>query len=105
MKKLSFKIERPTGRFRSFYHASCDIKSDGKVVGSIAYRGARNVNGCYKVGLMVVDETQHSGWKWITLTKQFDAMGDEANIKLAKEWVKIYWDHLNQKYNLHKLVD
>ena len=102
---LSFKINNPTGRYRSFSHIGIDIKLDKKKVGCVIWRGYDNHG--MRVVLHVKDDTQKCGWKNITLAKTFDDQGhtDKKQGDAAKQWLKDNWAALAEKYPLYPLTD
>ena len=97
--KLTFKIQQPTGRYRSFDHAYVDIKGDGKMVGQLI----QSKNG-YAVLLCVNVPQIGCGWKNITLKVRFDGQ-EQAAIAEAKDWLKAHWASISTRYPLHQLED
>ncbi len=91
--KFTFKTENPTGRYRSFFSKSHDIKIKKKKCGSI-------VDRTWKIRLMVLkDDIMEDGnanceWKWITLKKE------SASLQEAKEWLNKNFVSLNEKYKI-----
>jgi len=67
--KFTFKTEKPTGAYRSFFSENHYIKLNKKQVGAIADR-------TWKIRLMVFkDDINEDGnancqWKWISLKKE-----------------------------------
>lgn len=99
--KLSFKIENPTGQYRSFYHARCTVKADGEKVGLIIYSEKENV---FKLMLHVAIPTVgNCKFKNVTLKKQFEGVSDKSKIEAGKEWVKANWEHIQSCWPLHKI--
>lgn len=88
--KFTFKTEKPTGRYRSFYPYSHYIKLDKKEVGRIYDEYP------HKITLAVKDESEKCGFRWITLKKE------SASIQEAKDFLNGMFDTINQKYSLHK---
>ena len=79
MKKLTFKTNKPTGRYRAFDSTYVDIKLDGNKIGSIS-------ENPFKVGLMVVkdgvrfkDNNPNCEWKWVYLKREFASFDDAKN--------------------------
>jgi hypothetical protein len=91
--KFTFKTEKPTGRYRSFYRKNHDIKIKKKKVGSIVDRE-------WKIRLMVLksdineDGNPNCEWKWITLKKE------SASLQEAKDWLNVNFISLNEKYKI-----
>jgi hypothetical protein len=75
------------------------IKGDKKLVGYIHHpRFADEANKWYLM-FMVKDQTQRSGWKWITLTARFDSE------EQGREFVMKHWNAITTKYSLHQQDD
>ena len=95
-KKFTFKTEKATGRYRSFYNDSHTIRMKKMTVGSITDR-------TWQIRLMVVkDDINEDGnpnceWKWIALKKE------SASLQEAKDWLNTNFVSLNEKYNLFGL--
>jgi hypothetical protein len=93
--KFTFKTTKPTGRYRSFFNPSHDIKLHGKDIGSI-------VNGTWDIRLMVVkkdimeDGNPNCNWTRITLNKKSNSLQE------AKDFINGAFDVINKKYNLKK---
>jgi hypothetical protein len=92
--KFTFKTEKPTGRYRSFFKPSHHIKINGVDVGTI---GAEPP---HKIRLMVVkqdimeDNNPNCTWKWIQLTKE------SASVDEAKVWLNSAINAIKAKYKL-----
>lgn len=101
----TFKVHRTTGRYRSFFHAHCEIKLRGQNVGNIGFSqsGLGDPNGRYKVSIRVKDDTVKCGWKWTVFKQTFDDgfPSDSEQINRAKEWVVKWWDSITQRYELY----
>lgn len=97
-KKFTFKIHKPTGRYRSFYSIRVDIKLDGKRVGSF------NDND-FRIRLQVIKEdimedgNPNCVWKNILL--KFKA----NSIKETKVFLNENIEYILKKYKLYKLED
>lgn len=99
MKKLTFKNYVPTGRYASFETEQCDIKRNKNIVGSIAeanHFSKVSFEERFSISLMIIDETQECGWKWITLKKKF------SNMNNAREFVKANDEQLQKQFNLRE---
>ena len=98
-KNFTFKTEKPTGKFSSFYNSYHYIKYKGKSVGTIEDK-------TFKISLHVlkteedrkkVNDNPKTNWKWITLKKESKTL-DEAK-QFLKEKVEI----LFEKYQIIQL--
>ena len=91
--KFTFKTEKPTGRYRSFFSENHDIKLKKKKCGSI-------VDRTWDIRLIVLkDDIMEDGnanceWKWITLKKKSESLQE------AKDWLNVNFISLNQKYKI-----
>lgn len=95
MAKFTFKTEKQTGRYKSFFTPWHYIKLNGKQVGSIEHKS-------WRIRLMVYDEkleNTNCKWKWITLKKEPTSLQD------AKDWLLNSQKTIEEKYKLHKLED
>jgi hypothetical protein len=98
MKKFTFKINKETGRYRSFYPDQCDIKLNKMVVGSISKSREHD----YTIGLMVkkeVTEKDPAPFKWIFFNREFKTIND-AKIALQEQAEKIF-----TKFDLYQMED
>ena len=86
--KFTFKTEKATGQFRSFFPDHHYIKIKGKQCGSI------NEKVPYRIRLMVVkkdineDDNPNCEWKWISLKKESKTL-QEAKDFLNKRFSEI----------------
>ena len=93
--KFTFKTDRPTGSFASFFPNYNHIKLDKKKVGSIDDKTP------FKIKLMVIkddimeDNNPNCEWKWITLKKESQSLQE------AKDFLNKYIADLVIKYKLH----
>lgn len=92
--KFTFKTEKPTGRYRSFYSPHHYIKLKGVMVGTIGHEHP------HKIRLMVVkDDIAEDGnpnckWKWITLKVESES------VMMAKAWLQEKIHTITQTFNL-----
>lgn len=86
--QFTFKINRPTGRFRSFDRANMDIVWDKKQVGSVSEKV-----GYYEIHFMVKSD-KHPGWKWIVLKKRV------ASFDEAKQLLRENFQTITKKFEL-----
>ncbi len=92
--RISFKTNKPTGRYNSFYSAEHIVKVNGKQIGVIN-------DGDWSIRLMVIkdgdrftDNNPNCNWKWITLSQKsetFDA---------AKVFLRAFIEIIDSKYPL-----
>lgn len=93
MNKFTFKTEKPTGKWKSFYPTTHYIKMNGHQVGIIGD----------SIRFMVVkkdineDGNSNCPWKWITLKYK------PESLELAKIWLNENYDLINKSYTLYLL--
>jgi len=81
-KKFTFKTEKATGRYRSFYPDTHTIKLDKKQVGSISdEKGHKIMLQVIKDGVIIKDDNPNCDWKNIILKREFDS------VQAAKEFL------------------
>jgi hypothetical protein len=94
-KKFTFKTERSTGNFRSFFPDAHYIKYNRKMCGAIDDRKP------YKIRLQVIksdineDGNKNCDWKWIMLKKEF------SSVQEAKDFLNENIDNIMSRYVLH----
>jgi hypothetical protein len=94
--QFTFKTEKSTGRYRSFYPDSHYIKLQGKQVGSISD------DLDHKISFMVkVEPTtdKPANFKHVTLTRQF------TNLMEAKYYLNANFEKIIQQFDLYQLPD
>lgn len=98
-KNFTFKTEKPTGRYASFYSSYHYIKYKGKSVGTIEDK-------TFKINLYVLktkedrqkeNDNPKTNWKWITLKKE------SKTLKEAQEFLKEKVQILFEKYQIIQL--
>lgn len=95
--KFTFKTEKETGRYRSFYPDQHFIKLNRKVVGSI------DDEFPYAIRLIVVkkdineDGNPNCEWRWVRLQKE------SSSLLEAKEFLNNNIDEILKKYSLKQL--
>ena len=99
MKKFTFKINRPTGRYSSFDPSHMDIKYNGYVVGAVYEPqlipgGDRNWRVRFKVIPTVSDTYSPKDWEWITIKYA------PSSFEEAKQWLLKNQEAIFQKYQL-----
>jgi len=91
---FTFKTDKPTGPYRSFYDPTHTIKIKKVEVGSIHHQPP------HRVRLMVTktspneDENPNCHWKWITLRKEF------ASVEEAKDFLRKHFHAIMGQYNI-----
>jgi hypothetical protein len=94
--KFTFKTEKSTGRFRSFYPDLHYIKLKKTEVGSI------DDEKPYYIRLKIFksdineDNNHNCSWKWIQLKKQ------SASLQEAKDFLNVNFKEITEKFNLYK---
>ena len=96
MRRFTFKIDRATGRYASFFADNVDIKIKGKVVGSFSYGIVR---GRDRILFHVKDETQKSGFRNIVLKKEVTTINE------TKQWLNDNFEAITTKFQLHQIED
>lgn len=98
--KFTFKTERPTGSYSSFFPSQHDIKLKKKKVGMISDRQSKNP---WQIRLMIEKDEKHDdgnpncSWMWISLRKQSNTLQE------AKDFLNENIDNILKLYNLHYL--
>lgn len=93
--KFTFKTERPTGAFNSFFPKKNEIKLNRKVCGLI------EDDIPHQIRLMVIksdineDGNPNCKWKWIKLGKKSESLQE------AKDFLNENIETIMAKYNLH----
>jgi len=95
---FTFKTEKPTGRYRSFYNDIYNIKLKNKVVGLITPEIPHKIRlHVVKDGIKFKDNNPNCEWMWITLKVEFKTVDE------AKEFLKRNFTGIIQKYNLYSI--
>lgn len=90
---FTFKTEKATGRYRSFFNDQYLIKIKRKEVGLIV----QNKDYSYSPKFTVKDNSRHCGWRWITLKMSRNTVDE------VKKALKESFDTITTKYELHPL--
>jgi len=94
IKKFTFKTEKSTGRYRSFYNNINHIKLNKMCCGAILDEKP------YKIKLQVMkddlieDGNENCKWKWITLKKESQTLQE------AKDFLNENFDAINKKFKI-----
>lgn len=92
---FTFKTDKSTGRYGSFYPDQHYIKIKGITIGRITDSKPHSIR------LMVIkDDINEDGnpnceWKWITLKKRFETL------KEAKEFLKSKYEIIIEQFKIH----
>jgi hypothetical protein len=92
--KFTFKTEKSTGHYRSFYPDNHYIKIKNVRVGAISDTAP------YKIRLQVIksdileDGNPNCDWKWIQLRKE------STTLQEAKDWLNDNFEILMKKYKI-----
>lgn len=96
MSKFTFKTERSTGRYRSFYPDNHYIKLKRKMIGSIDHEPPFSIRlMVYKDNIME-DENPNCDWKWIRLKKESESLQE------AKDFLNTNADRILQKFRIRQ---
>lgn len=93
--KFTFKTDKATGPYSSFYSDQHSVKLKKKEVGAIGDKVP------YRIRLQVIkddikeDGNSNCSWKWITLKKE------SKSLQEAKDFLNDHIDKILEKYNLH----
>lgn len=97
---FTFKTEKATGRYRSFYSDSHSIKIKGFECGAIGDEKP------HKIRLMVWKTAEDKAkpgnnpncdWKWITLNRE------NESLQAAKEWLNKHFDEITKRWDIRKM--
>jgi hypothetical protein len=92
--KITFKTEKPVGRWKAFESIFHYIKLNKKGIGTIDH------NEPHAIRLMVIkddimeDKNPNCTWKWIQLNKQ------SKSLEEAKTWVETHFEAIAAKYKI-----
>lgn len=94
MSKFTFKTEKPTGRYKSFYTEIHYIKLNGKEVGTIDAED-------FRIRLQVIkadigeDGNRNCPWKWIKLAVK------PESLESAKEYLNENFNAIKSSFNIY----
>lgn len=94
-KKFTFKTEKPTGRYRSFFSETYHIKLNKIEIGLISLK-EKHTDGPFKIRLMAIkneklgmdDGNPNCKWMWIVIKREFETI-DDAKIYLNENFDKL----------------
>ena len=92
--KFTFKTEKPTGSYRSFYPEHHYVKLKKKTVGMIGDKHPHYIRLKVIKANIMEDGNSNCDWKWITLANQFRTIQEEKiflneNIKLIMKQLNL----------------
>jgi hypothetical protein len=93
--KFTFKTDKPTGQYRSFYSNHHEIKLNKKVIGSIDPKLPHKIRLQVMKTDIMEDGNPNCKWKWIVLKQQSQTLQE------TKEFLNRHCDEILQKYNLY----
>ena len=85
---FTFKTNKPTGRYKSFYKPTYEIKLKKKIVGAITSEVPHQIRLRIIKKDIMEDKNPNCSWKWITLKKEFNSV-DEAKAFLKENYERI----------------
>jgi hypothetical protein len=91
-KKFTFKANKATGKFASFYNYDHDILYKKINVGSIHYEAPFTIRLKVEKANITEDGNPNCSWKWITLK------GEHESLQAAKDWLNANADRLFATY-------
>lgn len=93
-KKFTFKHDKPTGSYKSFFTSNIDIKQNGNEVGYMTTERPITV----KLKVVKKDITEDGNpncvWKWMRIKKEFESVDE------AKEWLNEHRDTIRKQVDL-----
>ena len=96
-KKFTFKTEKPTGQWRSFYPKTYHIKMDGCRVGTIDDKHPHKIRFMVEKNEKFTDENPNCNWKWVQLKHESESIDD------AKIWLNENFNQINETFPLFKI--
>jgi hypothetical protein len=92
--KFTFKTEKPTGRYRSFFTEHHYVKLKKQTVGMIEDKEPHQIRLKVVKPDIMEDGNANCDWKWITLKAQF------KTVEEAKEFLNANFISINDKWKL-----
>ena len=102
MNKFTFKTENATGRYRSFYGPTYNIKYKKMVMGDISSNKPHTIRIQVmktKEDIEKVNNNKNCGWKWIAFKKEFNSVDE------AKKWLSYNVEKILNKFELYLSKD
>jgi len=89
MKKFTFKTDKPTGRYRSFFDPIYEIKYNKSVVGTISPKPPHRVR-------LMVSDLPDGHWRWVQLKYRGETLPE------TKAWLLENQEAIMEKYHLRQ---
>lgn len=93
-KKFTFKTDRPTGAYSSFYSKNNHIKLKGEDIGNIKDKAPHTIGFRVIKDDIMEDKNPNCTWKWIRLNAEFTSVDE------AKTFVNTNFVSICEKYKL-----
>jgi hypothetical protein len=97
--KFTFKTNKSTGKYRSFYSDEHVIKLNKKEVGHISDGIGYKISLAIKKVDLNDDQFINCSWKWIKFNKEF------ITLQEAKNWLNENANEIIKNYKLHLFED
>ena len=94
-KKFTFKTDFATGRWRSFYHDTHNVKLNKVNCGIIGDKVPHRVRLQVVKKYINEDGNPNCIWKWITFKKEF------KTIQEAKDWLNRNFEQINAELKIY----
>lgn len=94
MKNFTFKIIKPTGRYRGFDNDEIIIKLNKKECGSIDYKEPHKIHFMIIKDDIMEDGNPNCVWKWVKLKNKFNSVEE------AKEFLELNFDSIISKLKI-----
>lgn len=98
-KKFTFKTERPTGKYKSFFDTYILIKLDGKIVGFFSGGESKTIGFHVVKDDILEDNNPNCVWMNKFIKKP------STDIQEVKEFLNNHFQEIINKFNLYKLED
>ncbi len=92
---FTFKTERPTGPYKSFFSATHDIKLKGVVCGSIDDEKPHAIRFMKLKYDLMEDGNPNCAWRWTKLKKDF------TSVQEAKDFLKGNFEKITNSINIY----
>jgi len=92
---FTFKTEKSTGKYRSFYPPTHNIKLKKKCCGTIGTEPPHRIRLTIMKDEKHTDKNQNCPWIWIGLNYDFNSLDE------AKKFLNDNFDRLTKQFNFH----
>jgi hypothetical protein len=93
-KKFTFKTERSTGSYKSFYGPTYHIKLNKIKVGLIGHEIPHTIR--LRVLKNIDEAASNCNWKWVVLKRESTSVDD------AKTWLNAHFEQIMNKWQFPK---